>query len=1372
MAKIGRIGTRLEFEGNKEYVAATKEINKSLKMLGSEMKAVTYEFGRGDKSIEGLTKRKGLLEQQFNEQAKAADAARDALEKMREAGVEPSNEAFQDMERVLRENESTMAGTKRQIGEIDDQLSTSEKAKREFAESSEKITKNLSLLGAEMGLVTAEYAKNADGVEALSKKKELLERRLDENAKTVEAAEKALTAMREGGVDPASDAYMDMEKALLIGKTALVQTQNEIDGITEKLSTSEQAKREFSESSEKITKTLDLLGAEMGLLNAEYAKNSDNVEALSGKKELLAKQLDENAKTVEAAEKALTAMREDGIDPASDAYMDMEKALLSSKTALVQTQNEIAEIDEQLQESKATWENAGDVFVGVMKGLGVAMAAVGVKAAAAGKYIYGMAMDAATAGNSVNDMAVKMGMSRDAIQEWDYILSQNGASLYNLNYGMRRLQGAMGDVRDDGGKVGQAISRLGLDFDEVRQKSPEDAMNAIVTAFQGMEEGAEKTALALQIFGQRGGMDLVPLLNNTTEEMEGLRQAAHDLGMVMSEDAIDAAVGFSNSMDTLQRSFGGIKNSIGIELLPGFEMITDGLTGLINGCAEAGDLITAGVHEVVNGITDAIPRVLELFNHVAQTVAEIAPKVITALVDGIVGNIPLLIDAALDIVMSLVEGIILALPALLDGAIQIIAGLAQGITAALPTLIPVLIDVITQMTQTLMDNIPMLVDAGLQLIMGLAIGLIDAIPAIIDAIPNIVNAIITAILESIPLLINAGIDLLVALVEALPEIITAIVEAIPQIIDGIITALMESLPIIIQAGIDLFIALIEALPEIIVTIVQAIPQIIMAIVNAIVDNIDQIIMGGVMLFMALIQNLPTIIIEIAKAVPQIVTGIVGAFLELIPELLGAGWNLMMGLKQGILNAAGAVVDAVRDVGGRILGGIRSFFGINSPSTVFAEIGGNLAEGISVGFDREASDVEKKMTGAMGKAGEMTAQEAVRSVGEGIISNISKLDYAVSAVVERIVNGLTAETETLIAHGKDIIIQIATGMEMGISEITAVVPQITHAIIIAITSEQKQFHTAGAEFNRQIAAGKVSAISEITGKVPQIVQAVITAYTATHQQFRTAGMELNRQIAAGKISAISEITGKVPQIVQAVITAYTATHQQFRAAGVELNRQIATGKVSGIPEITSKVPQITQAIIIAYTAEHASFRNVGIDLNRQIAAGKVSGIPEIISKVPQIIHAILSTMEGFHSQFVAIGENMTRGIWQGFQNMRGWLENNVRNMMRAIVSAVQQEMRINSPSLVFAEIGEQMAAGLGVGFVKEIRDVRREIEKATQSIAPKPPRGSPSNLRQPGGAISGGGFNFVQNIYTQETNYAAQQREAAKKFKQIAREVGA
>ena len=438
------------------------------------------------------------------------------------------------------------------------------------------------------------------------------------------------------------------------------------------------------------------------------------------------------------------------------------------------------------------------------------------------------------------------------------------------------------------------------------------------------------------------------------------------------------------------------------------------------------------------------------------------------------------------------------------------------------------------------EKLTELIDAALQLVTGLAEGIINAIPVLVAALPQLITSLIDGLLSAIPQIIQAGIDLLTALITALPEIITTIVEAIPQIIEGIITALTENIPLIIQAGIDLLVALIQALPQIITTIVQAIPQIISGIVNALIGNIDQIIMAGVQLFVALIQNLPTIIVEIVKAVPQIVSGIVQAFAALDGEMINAGANLLHGLWEGISGAASWLWEKVSGWASSLVSGIKDFFGIHSPSTVFAEIGGNMADGVGVGFTDNMGGVEGDMTAAMGGAGALTAAEAVNAVNNGIIANIEGLSGAVNAIVERVITGLTAQAQ--------------------------------------------RFNQAGQDFDKNTASGMVAGIVQITQKVPQIAQSIITAFTAQHQKFVTEGTNIDKSIAQGMIAGIPQITGKVAQIIQPVITAIRSYVSEFTAAGEEMVRGIWQGFQNMSGWLESRVRSMMRDIVAAVEEE--------------------------------------------------------------------------------------------------------------------------------------------------------------------------------------------
>ena len=106
---------------------------------------------------------------------------------------------------------------------------------KEYKSACKSINASLREIGSEMKLVTAEFSGNADSVEALAKKQEILQKQLEEQAKKAGAAEEALKKMREGGVDPASVAFKKMQTNLNNAKADMAKTQAEIDGITDSL---------------------------------------------------------------------------------------------------------------------------------------------------------------------------------------------------------------------------------------------------------------------------------------------------------------------------------------------------------------------------------------------------------------------------------------------------------------------------------------------------------------------------------------------------------------------------------------------------------------------------------------------------------------------------------------------------------------------------------------------------------------------------------------------------------------------------------------------------------------------------------------------------------------------------------------------------------------------------------------------------------------------------------------------------------------------------------------------------------------------------------------------------------------------------------
>ena len=299
---------------------------------------------------------------------------------------------------------------------------------------------------------------------------------------------------------------------------------------------------------------------------------------------------------------------------------------------------------------------------------------------------------------------------------------------------------------------------------------------ATIAGFQGMADSTDRAALANDLFG-KSGQNLTPLFNETTESTKELMQAAEDLGMVMSEDAVKASADYQDALDTMQRTLGGLKNTLMSDFLPGITEVMTGLSSIFGGDTEGGiEQITAGIDGLVDNILNALPTVLDL-----------ASEIVVGLADAIIENLPKLMDTGVEIIMKLSSAVIDMLPEILRVGLDILVTLCEGIIDALPELIPTLTDVIIEMVDILTqpDMIQRLLECSLQLMIALADGLIRAIPKLLGAIPTIIGNVATALKNSAKELFEPaltwGKDLIDNFVQGIKDKMHRIVDIIKEI---------------------------------------------------------------------------------------------------------------------------------------------------------------------------------------------------------------------------------------------------------------------------------------------------------------------------------------------------------------------------------------------------------------------------------------------------------------------------------------------------------------------------------------------------------------------------------------------------------------
>ena len=361
---------------------------------------------------------------------------------------------------------------------------------------------------------------------------------------------------------------------------------------------------EYKAAVKNINGELKVLGSEMKLVSAEYKANGGSIDSLKAKQETLGKIYDQQKAKVEATEKALAKCKEE-LGDNSDEAKRLEIQLNNQKTALVNTEselkkttteldktetaadgmgNEVEDSGKQADDASSKFSNFGSIVGNVAKVAAGAVAAIGTAAVVAGKAIYNMASDTASAGDEIDKESQKMQISAGLYQQLSYACERSGSNVSDLTKGIKNITTELGKTSEGAKGAGASFEAIGVSLKNTdgSVKSTEQVLLDSIDALAGMKDETKRNAAAQEIFG-KSAAELLPLLNSGADGIKQLMDETEEYGMLMSDDAVAASAAFEDSLSRLQWTFSGVKNSIVGEMLPAITMIIDGLSDLMAG---------------------------------------------------------------------------------------------------------------------------------------------------------------------------------------------------------------------------------------------------------------------------------------------------------------------------------------------------------------------------------------------------------------------------------------------------------------------------------------------------------------------------------------------------------------------------------------------------------------------------------------------------------------------------------------------------------------------------------------------------------------------------------------------------------------------
>ena len=249
------------------------------------------------------------------------------------------------------------------------------------------------------------------------------------------------------------------------------------------------------------------------------------------------------------------------------------------------------------------------------------------------------------------------------------------------------------------------------------------------------------------------------------------------------------------------------------------------------------------------------------------------------------------------------------------------------------------------------------------------------LPRFVQGLTQLISGMIPYIAPALELLLPPLIEGVGGLVSGIVQALPAAVEAITAVIPMLVEQLTPLLPQIISAGVEIIAALASGIGENLPTLIPAVVDAIITITEGLLDHIDLLIIAAGQLIAGLAQGLIEAIPRLIGRLPEIIGAIVKGLLKGLAAIGEVGSQLVHGLFNGISNAATWLYEKVKGWASSVVGWIKDFFGIHSPSKVFAdEVGKFIPPGITLG-------VEQAMPKAMRDMGtQLSALSAISMPG--------------------------------------------------------------------------------------------------------------------------------------------------------------------------------------------------------------------------------------------------------------------------------------------------------------------------------------------------------------------------------------------------------
>ena len=340
-------------------------------------------------------------------------------------------------------------------------------------------------------------------------------------------------------------------------------------------------------------------------------------------------------------------------------------------------------------------------------------------------------------------------------------------------------------------------------------------------------------------------------------------------------------------------------------------------------------------------------------------------------------------------------------------------------------------------------------------------------------------------------------------------------------------------------------------------------------------------------------------------------------------------------------------------------------------------------------------------------------QLMQNIMDGLRTTLPQLGPIAAQIAPLVVQTVLEYKSTLLNTGIEIITQIVQGLAQKAPEIVQTMTRCLDDLIKTITTNLPQFLDAAGQIIMSLADGILKNIDKTVSAISDVITTCIKWITDNLDKFLDAALQIIMALVDGITKNIDKVVDAIIQLVEKMIAWIIDNLDKIIDTAVKIVMTLAETIIDNIPKIIDAIIQLITQMLNWIIDNLDKVIETAVKIVLALASGLIKAIPKLLESVGKIVSSILTALWDLVKKIPEIGINIVKGLWEGIKSMASWIGDQVAGFFGGIIDGAKKLLGIQSPSRVFAGIGENIGLGLAEG----IRDSAGVVQAAMDYITP-------------------------------------------------------